>query len=731
MNRVLRLQAFLVTTCPCRLAVPVIACLLGLAPVHAMEPGTVQSTPGTRGPNGEVCLVSLEAHPIASLATPYGLPTREDIESPSRSEPIVIEAAPPAGFHAENPRETSPAKPHAKSQLQERSRLLTLFPLKPTTASRQEASASVAHSPTMVRERVSPTRLDHFKRRLLNGPLAWNETLFGRITGPQRNRKSLAVSLESESRRTIAKKPPAEGGRKTPMGFSISGASNRNGQDIAQHGDAATSTATKQGHVAQKLRNRLIRAASVASNLGASPKPSPCAGKERNPMDRTGSSQSLVRARGNSAQPAKSMSISDMTTVSNTAKTNRIIDAPSQLPKRSVHDTNDSACPSIRLVDVTFPIGPPSNPLRAPSNSRSLPDATYPTTSARSDLPEDVCEKPQIPPSSPNEALVSSRNGRTNLAKTPPAGIDPTCFEPSGMALESPRTLSFGIPMRALSDADGSIEPIDEQNRGGMAELRTPNDHREVAGVRSSGPSAEQFGQGRTTVADKDRNTAGRHSTPTIDADGFRVAKEVASELDGQVPSSSTRNTLHHMPREPSLLPTTEQAVPGEMASRDDRTPARELRVDFSGRVLLRFEDQQFRAHVDDPEICEVLHLGRRGVAVRGKQPGQTLVHFSGEEGAANITTYRVNVGPDEKQQQHDQNSCVRLRKLVGGLFPASQVNIISDRGRLIVTGRAKDAQEAAKIMSLIRQARPLPVVDRLTVGTSPVSRPARSFVRG
>jgi hypothetical protein len=180
-------------------------------------------------------------------------------------------------------------------------------------------------------------------------------------------------------------------------------------------------------------------------------------------------------------------------------------------------------------------------------------------------------------------------------------------------------------------------------------------------------------------------------------------------------PLASTRSTV----RIPSLRPQpARHEAPGEVTRQPRQSWDRELRVNVRASVVLQAGVGQRRVRVDDPRICDVVQFGRQELAVVGKQPGSTLVHLEseGQEEATRPVTFLVRVGPDPKEQQDNQDEYARLNKLLGELFPQSQVEVAPQEDRLIVTGRAKDRQEAIEILTLVREMRLIPVINRLVV---------------
>jgi len=273
-------------------------------------------------------------------------------------------------------------------------------------------------------------------------------------------------------------------------------------------------------------------------------------------------------------------------------RTNRRVDAATELPKRTGRDADDSARPPIRLVDVRVPIDPPINPLRERSDPNSLLDSTSPRTSDQPRPRDDARQRPRIPSSSPDKPLVSgrgksmallatntpqrafllppqglpcrsnspfgtetttyrafstieslaarqprasmrslpngllrllgihaftsqptvhvakvtpkrdepavvSRNSATDLDRTRPVTIEPVINVPAATASDSPRTLSFDVAPRALSDVDSAIPAFDTPDLINTNELRSPHSPCGATRVRLSRPSTEQVGEVR------------------------------------------------------------------------------------------------------------------------------------------------------------------------------------------------------------------------------------------
>lgn len=128
-----------------------------------------------------------------------------------------------------------------------------------------------------------------------------------------------------------------------------------------------------------------------------------------------------------------------------------------------------------------------------------------------------------------------------------------------------------------------------------------------------------------------------------------------------------------------------------------------ELEVIHHRSQLILTRSRIARWSVSDPSIVDVLTYGPTEIAVIGLQLGTTHLHlwFEGEE--AEPLIYRVEVIRDPNLEDRRREDYGKLERQLRVLFPNSQVFLIPLTRRVIVKGQARDQEEAARIMDVVR----------------------------
>ena len=127
------------------------------------------------------------------------------------------------------------------------------------------------------------------------------------------------------------------------------------------------------------------------------------------------------------------------------------------------------------------------------------------------------------------------------------------------------------------------------------------------------------------------------------------------------------------------------------------------LEVNVGRSLLLRTKTDIYRTAVVDPKTCEVIQFTPREVSIIGKGIGATHMTFWFKDGDGMPVTYLIKVAPDPMARQRLEQEYFLLEQLVAKLFPDSKVYLMQVADKLIVRGQAKDIEEAAQIMTVIR----------------------------
>ena len=128
-----------------------------------------------------------------------------------------------------------------------------------------------------------------------------------------------------------------------------------------------------------------------------------------------------------------------------------------------------------------------------------------------------------------------------------------------------------------------------------------------------------------------------------------------------------------------------------------------ELSVVLRRSKLLRTKMDVYRTAVVDPSVCDVVQFTPREISIIGKAQGATDVTFWFDDEKHEPLTYLVRVVPDPEVQERREEQYGILEDVLSELFPESKVKLIPVADKLIVKGQARDAEEAAQIMAVIR----------------------------
>ena len=105
---------------------------------------------------------------------------------------------------------------------------------------------------------------------------------------------------------------------------------------------------------------------------------------------------------------------------------------------------------------------------------------------------------------------------------------------------------------------------------------------------------------------------------------------------------------------------------------------------------------------ISDPSIIDILQYSPTEISIIGLQLGVThlTLWFEGEK---DPLIYRAEVIRDPNWEDRRRDDYGRLERQLQVLFPNSQVFLIPLTWRLIVKGQARDQEEAAQIMNVVR----------------------------
>jgi len=162
---------------------------------------------------------------------------------------------------------------------------------------------------------------------------------------------------------------------------------------------------------------------------------------------------------------------------------------------------------------------------------------------------------------------------------------------------------------------------------------------------------------------------------------------------------------------------TTPRPLPREAARAEIKVlsgSSPSLRLAVRESRMVRSPENIVRVATANAEVCDVVQLNAREVAIVGKSRGTTKIEFW-HEGIARAS-HTVTVGSVQATGNPKGERTERLLKLISYLFPGSRVELTSEEDRLIVRGQASSRHQAIDILSTIRRSQLVPVVDELVV---------------
>jgi pilus assembly protein CpaC len=166
-----------------------------------------------------------------------------------------------------------------------------------------------------------------------------------------------------------------------------------------------------------------------------------------------------------------------------------------------------------------------------------------------------------------------------------------------------------------------------------------------------------------------------------------------AQTLRIEQPGSNTAFTANISDREEHPL-ITEIIDSGKLMELDPR---------FS--KLIKTTRPVRRVSVTHPDVVEIAQFGPSEFELIGGRTGTTTLTFwIGEDDEdLEILRYLVRVSPDEAVEERREIEYAVLERKINELFPNSRVQLIPIADKLIVRGQARDAEEATRILAIVR----------------------------
>ncbi len=127
-----------------------------------------------------------------------------------------------------------------------------------------------------------------------------------------------------------------------------------------------------------------------------------------------------------------------------------------------------------------------------------------------------------------------------------------------------------------------------------------------------------------------------------------------------------------------------------------------ELKVIQRRSQLIVTRANVVRMAVADPSIVDVVQYSPREIAVIGLELGTTTLTIWFDDGSQPLI-YLVETIRDPSEEERKRTDLGKLERKLAALFPNSKVHLIPLSGKIIVKGQARDSEEAARILSIVR----------------------------
>jgi len=127
------------------------------------------------------------------------------------------------------------------------------------------------------------------------------------------------------------------------------------------------------------------------------------------------------------------------------------------------------------------------------------------------------------------------------------------------------------------------------------------------------------------------------------------------------------------------------------------------LKLRVRRSMLLRTKVDVYRTATVDEAVVELVQFTPREVSLIGRSQGQTHITFWFNDPAQAPVTYLVEVAPDAQAIAAQEEKYKLLENVINEMFPDSKVYLVLVADKLLVKGQARDSEEAAQIMTIIR----------------------------
>jgi pilus assembly protein CpaC len=322
-------------------------------------------------------------------------------------------------------------------------------------------------------------------------------------------------------------------------------------------------------------------------------------------------------------------------------------------------------------------------------------------TGIRSQEPEITLTPPRAP-SEPKridaQPLELAAPLTTQPLTTQPSPLNATEDVPSSATADD--SLPPIVPASAMPRRPKRESPWMQEIRAALedspsAKLAAPSAEPSTAGPASSGtrrnadPSPKSKIQNLKSATPVQPVQEAQFTKDTDDGDLFAIqqpAQPAAPPAPAPLPAA-----------EPGISPLPEGS-PFEAVTESGTVTVRVRRS-----LLMRTKVDIYRTAVVDESVCDIVQFTPREISLIGRAQGTTHVTFWFDDPGTPPLTYLVKVEPDGELIKSIEFKYQMLEDLINEQFPDSKIKLVVLADKLLVKGQAKDSEEAAQIMTIVR----------------------------
>lgn len=402
--------------------------------------------------------------------------------------------------------------------------------------------------------------------------------------------------------------------------------------------------------------------------------------------------------------------------------------APTNQPPANALSANripavPGAASSVQRATATLPLQPaPVQSLPA----QSLPVQAVPVPAA---LPASPLDPLPAPAALPPQATWPTHTGWARPLRdtaAPGAAVDaaPLGTTPTSGAAPAEQPVLYNAPAdwrgetggegwRSAGSSSALAPPQSSTNKV----YNSPAAESSINSVQNYSPAAPALGQPAAGLPQTsgDPQRLSERLTP-LPATTIEPKPAVGPTLDRDIPNSDIPNSetlgsaaVGSAALDGETLAAADPLAAPQVVDEEGRLPFEvfehtgEMQIMLRRSKILRTHHDIYRTQVVDPRVCNVVQFTPREVSIIGLAQGATHVTFWYEDGKNRPVTYLIRVTPDVEVQKRREEQYRIFEEILQELFPDSKVYLVPVSDKLIVKGQAKDAEEAAQIMAVIR----------------------------